>query len=132
MLLGEMTKVEKPSVIYDNQGAIFLARNRQVGICTNKINILHHFLWDMVQEKDIDIQYIQSEENPADIMTKNTSEADFTRHMRRITEGELWELVDTGRDNVNKTGVTDDVIAGDKTEYFSHALTEVVNGINSN
>ena len=41
----------------------------------------------MVEENDIDIQYIWSEDNPADIMTKNTSEADFARHVKRIIEG---------------------------------------------
>ena len=50
MLLGEMTKVEKPSVIYeDNQGGTFLAKNRQVGIRTKRIDICHHFLRDMVE-----------------------------------------------------------------------------------
>ena len=133
MFLGEMTEVEKPSVIYeDNQGKIFLANNRQVGIRTKPINIHNHFLQEMAEEKDIDIQYIRSEVNPAEIMTENTSEADFARHMRRITEGELWELVDTGRENTNKTGVMDGVITRDKTEYSSHALADIVNGINSN
>ena len=62
MLLGEMIKVEKPSVFYeDNQGAIFLAKNRQVGIHTKHINICHRFLRDMVEGKDIDIQYIWSD-----------------------------------------------------------------------
>ena len=65
-------------------------------------------------------------------MTNNTSEADFVRHKKRITEGELWELVDTGRENVKKTGVTDDVITCDKTEYSSHILDVVVDGINRN
>ena len=77
----------------------------------------------MVEYKYIDIQYIRSEENPVDIMTKNTSKAYFARHVRRITEGGLWELVDTGRENVNKTGVTDDVITHDTAEYYSHATT---------
>ena len=73
MLLGEMTEVEKPSVIYeDNQGAIFLAKNRQVGIHTKQIDIRHHFLRGMVEDKDSDIQNIWSEDNPADIMSKNT------------------------------------------------------------
>ena len=133
MLLGEMTEVQKTSVIYeDNQGDIFLAENRQVGICTKHIDICHHFLWDMVEEKDMYVHYIQSEDNPADIMTKNTSEEDFLRHMKSITEGELLELVDTGRENFKKTGVVDDVIARDKTEYSSHRLTEVVDGKNRN
>ena len=33
---------------------------------------------------------------------------------------------------VKKTGGTDDVISRDKTEYSSHALAEVVNGIKRN
>ena len=36
MVLEEMTEVENPSVVYeDNQGIIFLAKNRQVGIRTD-------------------------------------------------------------------------------------------------
>ena len=129
MLLEEMTKVQKPSVIYeDNQGAILLAKNRKVVLRTKHINIPHHFLRDMVEDKDIYIQYIQSEDNPEDIMTKNTLEAYFSKHTKRITEGELWELMDNGRKNVNHTRVTDDVINCDNTEYYSHALAEVVDG----
>ena len=90
ILMGEMTEVQNPSVIYeDNRGAIFLAKNRQVGICRKHIDNQHRFLQDMVDDKDIDIQYIRIEDNPADIMTKNTSEADFARHMKSITYGEL-------------------------------------------
>ena len=124
-----MTKVKNPYVIYDNnQGAIFLAKNRQVGICTKHTDIHHHFLRYMVEEKDIDIHYSPSEDSPADIMTKNTSEADFARHMKSIIERELWELVDTGRGNFKKTGVTDDGITRDKNEYYSYSLPELVYG----
>ena len=84
------------------------------------------------RRKGIDIQSIRSEENPDDIMTKNTSEVDFARHMRRISEGEIWELMDTGRENVKKKGVTDDIITYDKTEYFIHALDEVKDGTKRN
>ena len=70
----------------------------------------------MVDEKDIDIQYIQSEKNPDKIMNKTTLDEDFARNMRRITEVELWELVDTRRRNFKKTEVTDDVITHDKNE----------------
>ena len=71
MLLVEMTKLRNSSVIYgDNQGDIFLSKNRQVVISTKRIDNCHHFLWDMVENKDIDIQYIQSEDNPVAIMTE--------------------------------------------------------------
>ena len=65
-------------------------------------------------------------------MTKKSSEEDCVMHMKRIIEGELWEIVDTGRENVKNTRVTDDVITHDKTKYSSHALDEVVDGENRN
>ena len=72
-----MTEVQKPSAVYeDNQGTIFLANNRQVGMHTNHIDICHRFMWDTVEDKDMNINYIRSEENPVDITTKNCSEAD--------------------------------------------------------
>ena len=59
------------STYKDNQGTIFLAKNRRVGICTKHIDICHHFLWNIVEDKDIDIKYIRSEDNPAYIRTNN-------------------------------------------------------------
>ena len=68
-----MNEVQKPSMIYeDNQSVIFLAKNRQVGICTKHIDIRHHFLRDMVEENGIGIHYMLSEYNPGYIMIKNT------------------------------------------------------------
>ena len=82
MLLEEMTEVQKSSVIYeDNQGVIFLVRNRQVCISTKHINICHRFLGYLVKDKDIGFQYIRGEDNPADIMIKNTLETDYFRHI---------------------------------------------------
>ena len=83
-----MTKVQKPSVIYENnQCAIFLLKNTQVDISAKHIDIHHHFLRDMVDDKDIGIQYIRSEDNHADIITKNTSESYLARCIKRITKG---------------------------------------------
>ena len=49
MLLGEMNEVQKPSIIYeDNQGDIFLAKNRQVGIRIKHIDTCNNFLRDVV------------------------------------------------------------------------------------
>ena len=65
-------------------------------------------------------------------MTKNTSEADYVNHTKSITEGELWELLETGKENVNNYRVTDAVIKREKTEYYSHVIAEVVDKENSN
>ena len=48
-----------------------------------------------------------SKDNPVGIITKNTSGEYFARHIKRITEGELWEIVDTGGGNFRDTRVTD-------------------------
>ena len=69
---GRNEESENPSIICeDNQGTISLANNRQVGICTKHIDIRHHFLWDISEDKDVDINYIPSEDNPAYIRKNN-------------------------------------------------------------
>ena len=133
MLLGEITEVKNLSVIYkNNQGENFLAKNRQVVIHTKYVDIHRHFLQDMEEDKDSNIQYIWSEDNRAKIMTNNTLEADFSRHTKRITDIELRDLLKTGRKNVKDTRVTDHLITRDKTEYSSHALYKVVDGKHKN
>ena len=108
MLLEYITEMQNPSVVYeDNQEAIFLANNRKVCMRTKHIDIRHHFLRDMVDDKDIDIKYIRIEENPADIMMKNCSEADYVKHMKRIKDGEICGIVETGRGNLKNIGVMD-------------------------
>ena len=83
-----MTEVQKPSVVYEGiQVTIFLSKNRQVGLHTKHIDISHHFLRDMVEDKAIGVHYIWREDNPAYIMKNNTSETDFARHIKIITEG---------------------------------------------
>ena len=90
MLLKEMSKVHKPEIVYeDNQGAVFLAKNRQDFMCTKHINIGHHFLRGVVEESDMDIKYIISKESPAEIMMNNCSEAGHAKHAKIITEGEV-------------------------------------------
>ena len=94
MLLGEIYELQKPGIVHeDNQGDIFLAKNRQVGMCTKHTNIHHRFLRNMLEESYTDIKYIRSEENAVDVMTNNCSEADHIKYVKRITEGEIWELV---------------------------------------
>ena len=45
ILLGEITEVQKLSVMYeDNQGAVFLSNNVQVGMRNKHVDIRHHFM----------------------------------------------------------------------------------------
>ena len=62
------------------------------------------------------------------LITKNSLETDLMKHAKSIREGELWEIVETGRGNVKITIVTDDVIKNDKTECSSQALSAIMDG----
>ena len=80
----------------------------------------------------MDINYITSEENPVDIIRKNFSESELTKNAKRIKKEDIWELVETGRENVKNNGVVDGVTDFDSTEYSSHSLTnpaDQTNGI---
>ena len=59
-------------------------------------------------------------------MTKDYSGEDYVKHVKRITEGELWDLVETVMENSKNIGVADEIMERDKTEYCSHARAEVV------
>ena len=83
-----MTEVQKTEVLYkDNQVSVLLANNMQVGIRTKHIDICHHFLKGMSENKYMDIKYIRSEENPAYIMKNNVYENYYAKHANEIMEG---------------------------------------------
>jgi hypothetical protein len=70
----ELTGVRKPAIIYeDNLGAIFLVKNQQVSSRAKHIDIRNHFMRDLQDKKDLDVRFKRSDENSADIMTKNTT-----------------------------------------------------------
>ena len=86
----------------------------------------------MVEYKDMYIKYINSKVNPSDIMNNNCSEDDCIKKPKRITEGELWGIVGSGKENIKNNGVLGGFMDFDSTEYSSHTLDEGVNGENRN
>ena len=88
--------MQKPSVVYeDNQGAIFVANNRQVGMRTKNIDIRHHFLRDVLEDKDMDINYIMREAKPADIIMKiflKPIALNTRKTSQRENSGRSWKL----------------------------------------
>jgi len=72
-LLGELDPdlVKSPITIFcDNQSAIKLMKNPTFHNKTKHIDIRYTFTRDLYEQKDIDILYISSENNCADILTK--------------------------------------------------------------
>ncbi|WP_317202153.1 Ty1/Copia family ribonuclease HI, partial [Janthinobacterium sp.] len=91
MLLDELKlDYPKPSVMFeDNTGAIFIMNNDQVGQRTKHIDIKWHHIRDMIKAGELHVMYIRSEDNPADIMTKNTKEILFIKHALSMKKGVL-------------------------------------------
>ena len=101
MFLQELGIGKMPGIIFeDNEGAIFLAKNQQVGMRTKHIDVKYHFIRDLVSDGYLDLRYVRSEENYADLMTKNVSNEIFERLFSRGVQ--VGNIV-TRRENVGRT-----------------------------
>ena len=76
-------EVELPIAVYvDNVGAIWLSNNRTTSDRTNHINIRTSFVKKYQEDGKIIIRFVKSEDNKADIFTKNTTNAISKIHQR--------------------------------------------------
>jgi hypothetical protein len=64
----------------DNIGAIFLAKNTTTGQRTKHIDVRYHFIRELVEDGTIEIEFVKTLDNEADIYTKNTSGELFQKH----------------------------------------------------
>nr|GEU29048.1 Gag-Pol polyprotein [Tanacetum cinerariifolium] len=71
MLLEELRyKQEKITLFYDNQSALYLARNPAFQSKTKHIRVQYHFVHEKVEEGTVDMQKIHTDDNVADYLTK--------------------------------------------------------------
>ena len=94
MLLSEIAPndVTKPATLYeDNTGAIFLMENMTVGPRTKHIDIRWHHLREMINDSWLEVKFVKSEDNCADLATKNLPEKEFNKHRDRICSGMLTD-----------------------------------------
>jgi hypothetical protein len=89
-LVEELTGKRRTAIIYeDNLGTIFLVKNQQVSSRTKHIDIRHHYMRDLQDSKALDVRFKRSENNAADIMTKNTTREVHDKHTQKIRNGTL-------------------------------------------
>ncbi|XP_040198473.1 secreted RxLR effector protein 161-like [Rana temporaria] len=71
-LLEDLDQIQKESTpIYeDNQGCIALAQTERINPRTKHIDVRYHFLRDLQEQGQMDLQYCPTEEMLADILTK--------------------------------------------------------------
>jgi hypothetical protein len=81
-LTGEMLE---PTVVYcDNQSCIKLSENPVFHDHSKHIDIRYHFLRDRVQKGAIALEYIQTDQQVADILTKPLAKGKFKMFRERL------------------------------------------------
>jgi hypothetical protein len=76
---------KKPINIHvDNIGAIFLAGNRNSSERSKHIDMKYHFVRDLIDEGLIDVKFVRSEQNLADLFTKNLNGELFELHSSKL------------------------------------------------
>ena len=78
-------KVKLPIVVHcDNIGAIFLGYNAKVSQRTKHIDTKYKYVGEYVQEGIVKIVFVRSENNIADVLTKNASQEIFKKHASKL------------------------------------------------
>ena len=81
-------EVELPITVYvDNVGAIWLSNNRTTSDKTKHIDIRTSFVEEYQEDEKINIKFVKSENNEADLYTKNTTNIIFQRHQKKL----VWD-----------------------------------------
>ena len=75
-----------PIIIFcDNAGAVFLSHNREVKR-TKYLDIRYHFIREFIAKNILDVKFVESELNCADIFTKNTVRNLYDVHTKFLAD----------------------------------------------
>jgi hypothetical protein len=77
--------VQKPIVVrVDNIGAIYLANNQTTSQRTKHVDVRYHFVREYIEEGIVEIVFVRSKDNDADVFTKNLDGEAFWRHANKM------------------------------------------------
>ena len=81
-------EVELPITVYvDNVGSVWLSNNRTTSDRKKHIDIRTSFVKEYQEDGKIIIKFVKSEDNEADIFTKNTTNVIFQNHQKKL----VWD-----------------------------------------
>ena len=79
-LLSELGLTLSAIPIYgDNQGSIFIGSNPVQERRTKHIDIRYHYIRQCIEDKNIELMFIEGSNNPADMFTKNLGNIKFSK-----------------------------------------------------
>ena len=74
-----------PIIVHcDNIGAIYLEHNAKLSQRTKHIDVKHHFVRECMEKGLIKIVFVKSEENDADIWTKNVKQETYEKYTSKF------------------------------------------------
>ena len=83
--IDESEQAKKPiSIFIDNQSAIKLVKNSEFHNRSKHIDVRYHFIREKFEKGDIVPEYVESENQEADIFTRNLPKAKFEYIRRKI------------------------------------------------
>jgi hypothetical protein len=86
-LLDTIGIQELPIIVrVDNVGDIFLGNNFSVSQRTKHIDIRAHAVCEYIEDGVLKLIFIRTDDNEADIFTKNTSEETYNKHSNKLIE----------------------------------------------
>jgi len=89
-LLNELGINKKPIKIYiDNKSTIHITKNHLINQKSKHIDIRYHFIKELIENGKIQIEYIKSEDNPADGLTKYLNNT----QMKKFRNNTLFNLL---------------------------------------
>jgi hypothetical protein len=85
-LLEEISiNVEKPSTIWqDNQSTIHISKHGIIREKTKHVRVKYHFISEKIDQNLIEVKYIQTDKQQADILTKGLNKDLFTRIRKEL------------------------------------------------
>ena len=84
-LMGELDFKLKPIPICgDNQGSIFIASNPVTEKRSKHIDIRYHYIREVVNRRLADVFFIDGDDNPADLLTKNLGSVKFLKFRSQL------------------------------------------------
>jgi hypothetical protein len=94
-----MTPIEMKE---DNTGTIAIAKNSIVKSRVKHLDIKVHAIRERIQDGSVNVEYIATEDQTADLFTKALPEVTFLHHRYHLGM-EMWETVDTPESNLRET-----------------------------
>ena len=89
-------KVELPIMVHvDNLGAIYMANNEIIGGRTRHVDVRYHFVKEFVENGVVKVIFVKSDNNDADLFTKNVRQSLYEKHSGKMIE-EIPEEMKSG------------------------------------